>query len=230
MPSWNIHTAHAERLLAENGAAALGIRDVDAFLLGNLLPDIYVGYMVPDVSRKIEYKDTHFADPSFVPEPRYEEFFTLYANPDATGAVTDLVLGAWAHLVADHDYNKQNNAFIAARGIKPGTRTRERKQADFDLFGRTLNISQSPHITDEVLRQCALFSQYELDPEDVRKTARVMERIVRDNAERHVSGTPTYSMLTEEFFSTTSAMVNDHIRAGLTAYAAGDPTWGTQRE
>ena len=43
MPSWNIHTAHAELLLREEGAAALGIRDVDAFLLGNLLPDVYVG-------------------------------------------------------------------------------------------------------------------------------------------------------------------------------------------
>ena len=44
MPSWNIHTAHVERLLREEGAARLGVRDVNAFLFGNFLPDIYVGY------------------------------------------------------------------------------------------------------------------------------------------------------------------------------------------
>ena len=55
MPSWNIHTAHVERLLREHGASELGIGDKDAFLMGNLLPDVYVGYMVPDASWRIDY-------------------------------------------------------------------------------------------------------------------------------------------------------------------------------
>ena len=63
MPSWNIHTAHVERLLREEGAARLGVRDVNAFLFGNFLPDIYVGYMVPvPVVRLRDYRETHFAD------------------------------------------------------------------------------------------------------------------------------------------------------------------------
>ena len=56
MPSWNIHTAHVERLLREHGASELGIGDKDAFLMGNLLPDVYVGYMVPDATWRIDYK------------------------------------------------------------------------------------------------------------------------------------------------------------------------------
>ena len=67
MPSWNIHTAHVERLLAEDAPSALGIRDVNAFLFGNLVPDIYVGYMVPDTSRTIAYQETHFADRATCP-------------------------------------------------------------------------------------------------------------------------------------------------------------------
>ncbi len=59
MPSWNIHTAHVERLLREHGASELGIDDKDAFLMGNLLPDVYVGYMVPDATWRIDYKLTH---------------------------------------------------------------------------------------------------------------------------------------------------------------------------
>ena len=32
MPSWNIHLAHAEQLLADAGAAQLGIDDWNSFL------------------------------------------------------------------------------------------------------------------------------------------------------------------------------------------------------
>jgi len=228
MPSWNIHTAHAEQLLAQESPDALGIQCVDAFLLGNLLPDIYVGYMVPDVSHKIPYKETHFADPTFVPEPRYWELIENYAGADREGHVSDLVLGAWAHLVADHDYNRHNNAFIAAHGIKPGEKTRIRKQKDFDLFGRTLDISRAPHVTPEVLRQCASFTQYELDVEDMHRTQRAMETIIANNAAHHIEGTPAYSMLDAAFFASTFDAVTDHIRSGLHAYVAGDADWGTR--
>lgn len=229
MPSWNIHTAHAERLLDEVGADALGIRDVDAFLLGNLLPDVYVGYMVPNPTRKIEYKDTHFADPTFVPEPRYWEFFEKYGAPGTDGVVSDLVLGNWAHLVADHDYNHHNNDFIAAHGIAPGKETRIRKQADFDLFGRTLDISRVPRITPEVLRQCREFPQYEIAEADARGAQAAMEKIVASNAERHIDGEPRYQMLQNDFFPSTFDEVHEHICAGLLAYAAGDASWGARR-
>lgn len=229
MPSWNIHTAHAERLLAEEGPDALGIRDVDAFLLGNLAPDIYVGYMVPDVSRKIEYRTTHFADPGFVPEPRYGEFFARYIVPstDAEGRVSDVTLGAWTHLVADNVYNHHANAFIFAHGIRPGEKTRERKQGDFALFGRTLDISLVPRPTETVMAQCAAFPQYALDEADVRATCHVMADIVSDNAEHHVTGTPTYSLLPADFFSSTFAEADRRMRAGLHAYVRGQADWGT---
>ena len=40
MPSWNIHSAHAEKLLADCGAAALGVADENAFLFGNFVPEV----------------------------------------------------------------------------------------------------------------------------------------------------------------------------------------------
>ena len=103
MPSWNIHSAHVEALLKKRSPQELGIRDVNAFLFGNFLPDVYVGYMVKPTTRIIVYNDTHFADPNFVPEPRYWEFWRRFGLPsaDADGRVSDLVLGTWCHLVAD---------------------------------------------------------------------------------------------------------------------------------
>lgn len=81
MPSWNIHIAHAERLLKGGGSVARAVRDGNAFLFGNLIPDIYVGYMVPGVVRPVPYRVTHFAKPEHIPKPRAGEFFDAYVRP-----------------------------------------------------------------------------------------------------------------------------------------------------
>ena len=230
MPSWNIHTAHVERLLAEEAPAALGIRDTNAFLFGNLVPDIYVGYMVPNPTRKIAYRETHFADPAHVPEPRYGEFFERYVVPSADneGRVSDVLLGAWAHLVADHVYNAHFNQLLRRLGMQPSSEVRERKQSDFDIFGRTHDIHSVPVATPELIAQCAAFPQYEVAEADVHATCAVMARIVRDNAEHHVSE-PVYDLLGASYFSVVPNEVDATIRAGLAAYAAGDADWGRSR-
>lgn len=230
MPSWNIHTAHVERLLSQETPTALGIRDVNAFLFGNLVPDVYVGYMVPDPTRKIDYRETHFADPGYVPEPRYGEFFERWVAPyaDADGRVTDVMLGAWTHLVADHVYNAHFNRLLDERGLKPGTEIRIRKQSDFATFGRTLDISMVPEVTPELIEQCAAFPQYAIVEQDVRAACEVMAGIVSDNVEHHVDA-PEYSLLGGDYFSRVPDEVDTLMRDALHAYAAGDPTWGRQR-
>lgn len=230
MPSWNIHTAHVERLLAEESPSALGIRDVNAFLFGNLVPDIYVGYMVPGLSRKIAYRETHFADPGHIPEPRYGEFFERHVAPyaDRDGRVSDVMLGAWTHLAADNVYNAHFNRLIVKLGLEPCTEVRERKQADFDTFGRTLDISMAPQVTTQLLAQCAAFPQYAVDEPAVRATCAVMARIVADNAERHVSQ-PSYSLLGADYFAMVPDKVDALMREGLREYAAGRRDWGRQR-
>lgn len=222
MPSWNIHTAHVERLLREEGADALGIRDVNCFLFGNFVPDIYVGYMVKPITKKIPYKETHFADPGFVPAPRYGEFWERFGWPsNVDGRVSDVVLGAWCHLMADHVYNAHTNAFLARHGIRPGEQTRIRKQRDFDVYGRTLDISRAPEVTDELLAQCAAFPQYAIEEADVRASVREAHVIVDRNRTEHVNGTPEYAMLDARFFAETSREADELMRRSLLAYAAG---------
>ncbi len=230
MPSWNIHTAHVERLLAEEEPSALGIRDANAFLFGNLVPDIYVGWMVPQASRKINYLRTHFADVGDIPTPRYGEFFERYVAPSAgmDGRVSDVVLGAWCHLVADHVYNHRFSQLIKRIGVEVSPRTRERKQADFDIFGRTLSISQVPEPTDALVAQAASFPQYPIAEADVRATCDVMAQIVRNNAVHHVSD-PVYDLVSEDFFSRVPAELDALLREALHEYAAGRPNWGRRR-
>lgn len=81
MPSWNIHIAHVEGLLAKDGPVARVVRDRNAFLFGNLIPDIYVGYMVPGIVHPIPYRVTHFAKPEHIPKPREAEFWVQYVAP-----------------------------------------------------------------------------------------------------------------------------------------------------
>ena len=91
MPSWNIHIAQTERLLERTGALANSVRDRNAFLFGCVVPDIFVGYMVPGIADPIPYRITHFAKPEPIPKPREHEFWDTYVAPllksSPTGAV-----------------------------------------------------------------------------------------------------------------------------------------------
>ena len=84
MPSWNIHIAQTEALFEEPAAVAHIVRDRNAFLFGSLVPDIYVGYMVPAVTHPIAYRITHFATPAHIPKPREHEFWDTYVASHAT--------------------------------------------------------------------------------------------------------------------------------------------------
>ena len=215
MPSWNIHTAHVERLLREEGAAALGITDVNAFLFGNFAPDIYVGYMVPNITHRIDYKLTHLALREHIPLPRADEFWEFYVARQEH--VSDLALGAWAHIAADHVYNAHTRAYLEKIGVAPGERARVGKQADFALFGRTLDISLTPHVDEALLKQCAAFGPYSILERDARAAVEVAREIVEKNQAEHVDGTPQYQLLSADFFEAARQEAHEKIVAGLKA-------------
>ncbi len=220
MPSWNIHIAEAEGLLAAPGAEALGVRDPNVFLFGNLVPDVYVGYMVPDVSHKRPYRETHFAGPGAIPCPRDDEFWDRYiVAADRRGEDPgDLVLGVWAHLAADNIWNSRVRRFIAARGIPTGERTRVRKQADFDVFGKTLSISLAPTLTDDLVRAAQAFPQYAIEPQDTERAVTAAQAIVAHN-EPDSPGEPVYDLLDQAFFEDTFRAVREHTARRLTERA-----------
>lgn len=260
MPSWNIHIAQAERLLERGGAVARTVRDANAFLFGNLVPDIMVGYMVPGITDPIPYRTTHFAAPEFIPKPREREFWDTYVMPlfeqlgkadsrcvtvvptsiveeraaidrihfpqrfesdDAAAPVTetgetalpsaartlfDLVLGTWAHLVADNLWNTRVNQFLDEHGGKPSEQFRIKKQGDFDGFGKMLPITSIPRETPELVAAAAAFPQYPIASDHVHDAIVVTHEIVRTNgAPAHAP----YQLLTEDFFEITFAEVLD---------------------
>ena len=218
MPSWNIHTAHVERLLREVGADALGIRDVDAFYMGNILPDVYVGYMVPNTTFRVDYKLTHLTYREHIPLPRDDEFWRFYAeHPQDFGfdEVNDVIRGAWCHLVCDRVYNSHTRAYLDKVGVEPGEPARIGKQADFATFGRTLDISIKPHLSETVFEQCERFPMYKVARPDVVAAAEVAARIVDENKASHITGRPTYQLLTPEFFESARQEAHETMVEGL---------------
>lgn len=310
MPSWNIHIAHVERLLKSGGSVARAVRDGNAFLFGNLIPDIYVGYMVPGVVRPVPYRVTHFAKPEHIPKPRAGEFFDAYVLPlvrecgllDALGddcatgggagapgfasgfadadsdrapvgpigsaaagdsalerswrapaslaaevahvspahtptfewdfdvaqtaacqrdafatsrralsrdelrrSLFDMVLGTWVHLLADCTWNQAVSDLLDARGEQPSRDFRIKKQGDFDLFGKSLELDLMPRLTPQLIEVAAAFPQYEIDAASVSATCAIAHETVRTN---HPVAGAAYRLLDEEFFNRVFAEVN----------------------
>lgn len=182
MPSWNIHTAHVERLLAECGTETLGIDDVNCFLFGNYVPDIYVGFMVPDATYRIDYCLTHLAEPAIIPVPDADRFWDEcirhpVRQPKSPSAWS-LTLGAWAHLEADRVYNTRFRKFCQSSDVPSGDELRVRKQADFALFGRSLGASMHVRITPELLAAAQAFRPYSILPDDAARTVSAADALM----------------------------------------------------
>ena len=237
MPSWNVHTAHVQRLLREGAPAAFGVRDANAFLFGNLLPDLYVGYMVPDPTKILDYRITHVAEGTSIPVPREREFWDTYVVPtrpvrdgvpDRERAerllgvpgyrASDVTLGAWAHILCDSCYNAATRAWISKYHVPTGEKTRIRKQDDFDKFGRTLPVSLTCDYTEDLVSQAHDFPQYEVAAPDVKSAVTLVNGIVEVNLVDHLDATPDYSLLTEDFFHNVFEHVNECLYERLRAY------------
>jgi hypothetical protein len=221
MPSWNIHIAHVERLERRGGLRELGVRDVNAFAFGSLVPDIFVGYMVRDLDHTINYCDTHMTEAVSIPVPDAHGFYQRFIAPYvATGGVNDVTLGTWAHLTADALYNARVREFNQAHGIPAGDETRVRKQHDFDVFGAKQGIHTYLEVTPALLEQAGQFEHYELGPAAVCATVAAANEQVAVSAAGPYPPDEPWLLLSEEFLDAAFDEVDAAIVAGLERYAA----------
>lgn len=258
--------AQTEELFRRDGSLARAVRDRNAFLFGSIVPDIFVGYMVPSVTEPIPYIITHFAKSEPIPKPREDEFWNAYVKPllgtaerggathlptlneerewlnrvhypkrfegqpplppidgpcdlqpsedDVARSVFDMVLGTWAHLVADNLWNTRVNEFLDALGDKPSNEFRIKKQTDFDKFGRTFALSAIPRATERLFQAAERFPQYKIARRYTLESVGVCHEIVRTN--QGVADHEPYRLLTDEFFTST---FNEVVEGTEQAYA-----------
>lgn len=219
MPSWNIHTAHVERLLSERSPEDLGIDDANAFLFGNYVPDIYLGFMVPDTTIRLDYCLTHMASPQAIPVPDADLFWDryLFLRKPKTPQKLSLTLGAWAHLAADCIYNMRFKQFCRERGLVADDDLRLRKQGDFDRFGRALRIASVVQVTPELLDAAHGFGAYSILADDVRRSVQVARDIVAD-ASGGAVGQCDYALLDSGWMEDTFSLCHQHVESWLEAW------------
>ena len=223
MPSWNIHTAQAERLLATPGPEALGVSDANAFLFGNYLPDVYVGYMVPDAAMRIDYRITHVANANLIPVPDLDRFWDDYyldrsRHARLRGVDASLFLGAWAHLACDRCYNAGFRRFYLTQEMPQGDELRKRKQADFALFGLSLDIVAKVELTPELLGAARHFGPYSILEPDVERAIAAASAIVDSNAAGPEPGA-CYQLLSAAWMQDVFSSCDAFVRAWLVAAA-----------
>ena len=218
MPSWNIHTAQVERLLADRGADDLGIADPNVFLFGNYVPDIYLGFMVPDITYRIDYCLTHRAGIGLIPVPNADAFWDdyIYRRRPKTPAGLSLALGAWAHLVADRFYNGRFRTYWAHHDMPEGDELRTSKQADFELFGRSLGVSSLVQATPELFEAAQGFRAYSILHDDVVRALDVANAIVRGEVDPMPR--EEYQLLSESWMTETFDACNERLITWLTTW------------
>lgn len=96
MPNWRIHLEVANRV---NQEIKLDEKDLELFMLGNILPDINNAYTIEDVSKKISHRYTHF-------KHEEKEMHLAFLNQYGKDVFENpLFYGYFTHLYTDYLWN-----------------------------------------------------------------------------------------------------------------------------
>lgn len=103
MPSWAIHLKIAKEL-----AKNMPEEDYQEFLLGNILPDVNVGYLINPISKQIPYSVTHYGKmETFDGKTREFPDYETFAKDYAKDMKNPIIRGYLAHLATDFYWNYQ---------------------------------------------------------------------------------------------------------------------------
>lgn len=193
MPTWGIHLLTAKKLKKK-----LKIDNVNSFLFGNIITDVNNGYVIPNVSKIIEHKRTHYYS-------EYDHEKTgnaMYYNikkmiKDNEGNLQNpMVLGYITHLMADSYWNSltykehgiynEHNELIGLtlnNGkslIADGETRRRMKSNDFKIFTNDIYTNQLidlPKYTEEIYEQAKLIPSIAISKEDIKKTIQYLNMV-----------------------------------------------------
>ncbi len=211
MPSWNLHAYHTKNLLDNQELSLHDYFDPEAFKLGNIAPDIYVGYMVNPISKTIPYEVTHCSDTQEIPVPDPDRFWDTYIAPVLEEQkVPDAVLvGTWLHIITDRHYNNSTRQYVKTLGLSPCREVRIRKQADFAAFGKSVCPDDEMMPTDQLFAEAKRFAQYPIEKEDAQRAIEVFNSIVREDS--HQTAHNEYQLLNQEWFEQVASDVDEEL-------------------
>ena len=193
MPGWMMHLATANEISKQLQV------DKNSFLFGNILPDVYNGYIVPNLSHKIEHKISHYDTKQKIQEKVYGlpgVYKFVEKNKEALDN-NSVALGYLTHLMTDYYWNKKTytQKYIyneqgkvgkvklksgRIRQIHENLEAMYLKQADFKLFSKFLlkNVSiPRPKYQEQIMEKSNQIQRLQVNKEDLYKVFSYLENI-----------------------------------------------------
>lgn len=182
MPSWSIHLSLANKLKKE-------LKLADDFIIGNVMPDILVGYMIENSSQIVSKAISHFQDgkPPVINIDKFLKKYKHYLN-------NSLIKGYLSHLLTDKFYNeytyKYHYTFDDGRPkiiLNDGTKVPaliekpwQIKQSDFEVYGQKLINNNTISSINERIKDCDVIKECPIDKYDLDKTITKINEISKD--------------------------------------------------
>lgn len=169
MPNWKTHIEIGLRL---NEDLKYDKKDLNLFLFGSILPDINNGYLITDISNKIEHEITHMG--KFI-NSSYTDFYNKYKNEIENK--NPLFLGYLAHLYTDNTWNKNFYLRVQNENIHVENRDELRimKQSDFKVYNNNFikNIIEIDN-PDYLLNEIKKIEEVVIEKDDILKSLKFL--------------------------------------------------------
>lgn len=194
MPAWAIHLAIATKINKNSNKTS---QFKNAFLLGNIMPDILNGFVVKNVSHKISHNETHFAVEVQINNHKerrhdiqgfYNKYNNKFDNP--------LVLGYYAHILTDTFWNNiaygekgifNEDKYLIGLKLANGKEIfaqkddlRKIKTNDFKIFSKYIyenKLAEIPYYDEKLLEYANNIDWLKLEKEDIIETIRYLEEM-----------------------------------------------------
>ncbi|MBP3596939.1 MAG: zinc dependent phospholipase C family protein [Clostridia bacterium] len=170
MPNWKTHIEIGIRI---NEVLKYNKSDLNLFLFGSILPDINNGYLITDVSNKIEHDITHMG--KFI-NSSYTDFYNKYKKEIENR--NPIFLGYLFHLYTDNTWNKNFYIRVQTENIKVENFDDLRiiKQSDFKVYNNNFinNIIEIDNI-DYLLNEIKNIEEVVIEKEDILKALKFLK-------------------------------------------------------
>ena len=215
MPSWGLHIYIAECVCDKLKNKI----DYNSFLFGNVLPDIYSGWIIKDASQVYNYDVSHYASKVILNGREYKlSSYEKFIKEQRENLKNPIILGYLSHLMADHFFNKyafshhyikdssgQVEKIVLKNGeiIQGNSETaRIYKQNDTAIFSnyilKTKCKINSINLNSDITRDVKYIKNMNIKAEDLVKVDNYLNNMLGKKYEDILQLGNNYMMFTEE--------------------------------
>lgn len=199
MPAWGMHL-----LVAKKVSEKINIKDYNSFLVGNIIVDINNGHLIPNVSKIISHKDTHYYTQEKYAKTGKVMYYNIkkFIEDNKENLKEEIVKGYITHLLTDlywnnlvyekHGIYNKNSELIGLqlkngeKVVVDGEERRKIKTNDFKIFTNYIylnNLIDIPEYKEELYDKAKQISVIEVTKQDIKEAIKYLN-IVKKGVEK----------------------------------------------